>query len=92
MNEFGEACHIAQRMTWSEDELNAYDDAFVRETDKELMVKAARNEGPTEGREQSKYKIAKALLARGIDNETIASVTGLSLDYINTLKKVHNDE
>jgi hypothetical protein len=31
--EFEEACEVAQRAAWSEDELNAYDDAFVRETD-----------------------------------------------------------
>ena len=39
--EFEDACHVAERMTWSEGELNVYDDAFVRATDDQTSLELA---------------------------------------------------
>ena len=47
--EFKEACFAAERMKWSEAELNAYDDAFVRSTDDQTSIELAEEKGIAKG-------------------------------------------
>jgi predicted transposase/invertase (TIGR01784 family) len=97
--EFEEACHVVERMKWSEAELNAYDDAFVRETDiqtnaelaREDGIKKGKTEGLKEGFEKGKAEkaldVARTLLAKNIELEIIAQSTGLTIGEIEKLKK-----
>ncbi len=82
-DEFGEACHALDRMSWSEQALNAYDDAFVRATDQESSMEIKYEEG----RNQRTIEFALTLLKRGVSIEIIAEDTGLSIDEIKRLKK-----
>ncbi len=80
--EFEEACHVVQRMTWSEQELNTYDDAFVRATDYQTGMELAQEEGAAKAR----IEFARKLMKRGISIEIIAEDTGLSIAEIQQLK------
>lgn len=92
--EFEEACNVAQRAAWSEDELNAYDDAFVRETDaqtaKELALEKGMaqglKEGLEKGRNEERRVMAQQLLAK-LSIPEISQITGLSFEEIEQLKK-----
>lgn len=77
--EFEEACHIAQRMTWSEEQLDEYNDAFVRETDQEGALEIAI--------EEKMQEIARNLLNKGMSVADIASMTSLSVADVEELKK-----
>jgi predicted transposase/invertase (TIGR01784 family) len=80
--EFGQACRIAERITWSEPELNAYDDAFVKATDQQTSLELATEKGIEKGQ----AKIIITMLSNGLDIETIASLTGVSLEHITEIK------
>ncbi len=90
-NEFEEACHVAQRMTWSEQELNIYDAAFINATDYQTGMELAQEESLAKGIEKGisrgKIAVAHELLACGINIEIIAKSTGLFIDEINQLKQ-----
>jgi len=78
--EFGQACHAVERMTWSEAELNAYDDAIIRATDLQGALEMAEIKGKT--------KVAQNLLKTGkFSIEDITQATGLSIDEIEQLKR-----
>lgn len=77
--EFEEACHAAERMTWTEEELNAYDDAIVRATDIQGSLELAV--------EEKVQRIAIDMLNANIDIETIIQITHLSAEQIEALRK-----
>ena len=55
----------------------------------EIMTYAEelRQEGKQEGRQEAQLEIAKGLLKRGVDSETVAIATHLSNAQLNELKK-----
>jgi len=81
--EFEDACHAAERMTWSEEELNDYDDAIVRATDAQGALELAI--------EEKTFKIALNMLNVGIDVATIAKTTNLSVELIEELAKKYKN-
>lgn len=83
---FEEACGAAERMTWSEEELNAYDDDIIRATDAKGTVEFAYEEGEAKGELKKAKAIAKNLLDV-LDAAAIAKITGLTIDEIEQLKK-----
>jgi len=97
--EFEDACHAAERMTWSEEELNDYDDAIVRATDAQGALELAAEEGIAKGVEQGMIEgmekgeqnkalnIAINMLKARIDIKMIALTTGLSIEQIKTLEE-----
>jgi predicted transposase/invertase (TIGR01784 family) len=89
--EFAQACRAAERMTWSEYELAAYEKAIIRETDKEGAMELAEERGVAKGLAKGKDKaineVVLKMLTCKMDINTIASVTGMSVDRINELKK-----
>jgi predicted transposase/invertase (TIGR01784 family) len=85
--EFGQACHIAERITWSEPELNAYDDAFVRATDQQTSLELATEKGIEKGQ----AKIIETMLANGLDSKSISSLTGISAEHIAEIKNKHKN-
>lgn len=78
--EFAQACAIAERIKWTEEQLNAYDDAFVRETDQQTTRELAFEEGE----KKAQIAIARQLLSKFTVPE-IATITGLSIEEINNL-------
>ncbi|MBQ9185048.1 MAG: Rpn family recombination-promoting nuclease/putative transposase [Bacteroidales bacterium] len=58
----------------------------ARQEGREEGLEAGKKEGIKEGVINTKIEIAKALFAKGIGLETIASCTGLSIDEIEKLK------
>jgi predicted transposase/invertase (TIGR01784 family) len=93
--EFEEACHLALRGTWNEDELSEYDDAFVRATDAQTSVELAIEKGIAMGMEKGVEKgiqkgledTALKMLAEGFPMDIVVRVTGLSIDQIKALQK-----
>ncbi len=97
--EFKEACETAERIKWSEAELNAYEDAFVRATDQQTSLELAeekgiekgivkgQEEGRKEGELNKALSIAQEMLAEKLDIKTIAKFTKLSVEQIEELKK-----
>ena len=88
--EFIEACNAANKMTWTDEELNDYDDALVRATDLEGSIEIAsekgRIEGKIEGKIEEKNMTALMMLKKGFDLSIIADITGLSIDQIKDIK------
>ena len=50
-------------------------------------LKKGHKEGREEGREEKAYEIARKMIAKGLDVDTIADLTGLTMDEILTLEK-----
>ena len=73
----------ADKHTWTKADLDAYEYARMRETDdkaeKMLVEQKAKQERDTE--------IAENFIALGLDNETIAKGTGLTVEQIEALRK-----
>jgi predicted transposase/invertase (TIGR01784 family) len=85
--EFVQACHAAERLTWSEYELAAYDKALIRETDREGAMELAEERGVAKGEREALLKVALRMLADNIAIETIASATSMSVEQLTELKK-----
>ena len=54
---------------------------------KEEGLKVGRAEGRAEGAKQKSFDIAKRMLEKGIDIETISELTGLTAEEVSKLKK-----
>jgi predicted transposase/invertase (TIGR01784 family) len=82
-NEFQEACQTAERMKWTEEELNAYDDAIVRATDQQGALELAFEEGEL----KRALRIATNLLKTGVSITETANTTDLSTEQVQELAK-----
>ncbi len=80
---FEEACQTATRMTWTDEEMNAYYDSFIRATDEEGALELATEKGEKRG----ELKVAIKLLKAGVDINTIAVTTDLSIEQIKALRE-----
>jgi predicted transposase/invertase (TIGR01784 family) len=74
----------ANKHTWTKEELEAYDYAFMRAEDE----KAKMDQAEKKGKAQEKVEIAKNLMALGLDNSTIAQGTGLTMAEIAQLRNL----
>ncbi len=92
-NEFKEACQTANRMTWTEEEFNYYENAIIAMTDEKGKIEFALEQGEAKGRTEEKLNAANNLLKLGkLSAEEVAKITGLNLDTITQLKKdLHNE-
>ena len=54
---------------------------------KEEGLKVGREEGRAEGVKQNSFDIAKRMLEKGIDIETISELTGLTAEEVSSLKE-----
>ncbi len=87
-NEFKEACQAANRMTWTEAEYNAYENAIIAADDAKGQVEFARKEGQAEGWTESQLNTARNLLKIGkLNSAEISQATGLTIDEIERIKK-----
>ncbi len=84
--ELSEACHIAERMTWTEGDLNAYTDALVREADEQAKIDYALEQGMERGLEKGREEREKEMIFdmfnAGMDIKTISQITKLSEEKI----------
>lgn len=82
--EFKTACQAANRMTWTEAEYNAYEDAIIAANDEVGKINFALKQGRAEG----KVEMVRALLSLGhLSVDDIAQVANLSIDQVNQIKK-----
>lgn len=70
------------RFYWTEEELISYDAVIKREKD----YQASLDQKFDEGQREKQLEIVYKMYSKGIDVETIADVTGLSLEEISSLK------
>jgi len=71
----------ANIQTWSEEELEAYDYAGLRETEDRLRLEKAK----ADARKEEQKKIASVMKSKGVDRNIISEATGLTLDEIDEL-------
>jgi predicted transposase/invertase (TIGR01784 family) len=76
--ELREAFETANQMSWTKEELDAYDARGIYIQDERGRIEYALEEGKLEERR----KIAQAMLEEGINQETISRLTGLTADEI----------
>ena len=60
---------------------------YARETGREEGHKVGKEEGRAEGAKQKSFDIAKRMLEKGIDIETISELTGLTAEEVSRLKE-----
>ena len=77
------------RANFTPEETIQYEKDMMTERDRINSINYARwegvQEGKAEGRQQTRREIASAFKAKGFDDETIASCTGLSVEEVNAL-------
>ena len=61
---------------------------YARETGREEGRQEGREEGRAEGAKQKSFDIAKRMLEKGIDIETISELTGLTEKEISELNRI----
>ncbi len=59
---------------------------YARESGREEGREEGRKEGRAEGAKQNSFDIAKRMLEKGIDIETISELTGLTAEEVSMLK------
>jgi len=72
----------ANKHTWTAEELEAYDYAFMREEDERAKLDKAEQKGE----QKKQIEIAKNFISLGLDNDTIAIGTGLTVEQIKALR------
>ena len=83
--EIEEAVHLAEVGAYSEAELYVYERDLDAIRTESTLIRNHREEGREEGEAQGRNNLLKAMLARGTDVNTIADITGLSIDDIQAL-------
>jgi predicted transposase/invertase (TIGR01784 family) len=76
----------ANKHTWTKEELDAYDYAYMREEDEKAKLDFAEKKGEERGEQKQKIEIAKNLIGLGLDNISIEKATGLSIEQIEKLR------
>jgi predicted transposase/invertase (TIGR01784 family) len=93
----------ANKHTWTEAELKAYDYAFMREEDERARLDKAKQKGLEQGLQKGlqeglqkgeqlglqkkQIEIAKKAINKGLDNQTISELTDLTSEQIERLRK-----
>jgi predicted transposase/invertase (TIGR01784 family) len=72
----------ANKHTWTAEELEAYEYAFMREEDERAKLDQAEKKGE----QKKQIDIAKSLLQTALTNEDIAKHTGLTIEQIEQLR------
>ena len=88
------AYHDADKHSWTKQELESYDYAFMREQDERGRMEYAVNKanekgmekGKIEGKDERNLEIAKSGILEGLSVELISKLTGLSFEEIENLK------
>ena len=88
---FGRLFDVAEYARLDDEERKNYVEAMntARDTYNQIAYahETGHKEGREEGREEKAYEIARKMIAKGLDVDTIAELTGLTKDEILTLEK-----
>ena len=88
---FGRLFDVAEYARLDDEERKNYVEAMntARDTYNQIAYahETGHKEGREEGREEKAYEIARKMIAKGFDVDTIAELTGLTKDEILTLEK-----
>ena len=88
---FGRLFDVAEYARLDDNERKNYVNAMntARDTYNQIAyaLKKGHKEGREEGRVEKAYEIARKMIAKGLDVDTIADLTGLTMDEILTLEK-----
>jgi predicted transposase/invertase (TIGR01784 family) len=80
-----EAYSESDKHNWTKDELDSYDYFLMREQDERGRVEFAEKRMEEKTKKANTLEIAKKFKLAGIDNNTIANSTGLSIEEIDKL-------
>ncbi|MDQ1352079.1 MAG: hypothetical protein QG657_2385, partial [Acidobacteriota bacterium] len=84
--EIREAFEVANQLSWTKEELDAYDKKGIYIQDERGRIEFAKEEGRVIGREEGQkekaVEIAKSMLNKGISIDIIAETTGLAKEEI----------
>jgi predicted transposase/invertase (TIGR01784 family) len=72
----------ANKHTWTPEELEAYDYAFMREEDERAKLDQAEKKGE----QKKQIDIAKTAILEGFDNTIISKLTGLTVEQIEQMR------
>jgi len=90
IDEFQTAFNTAKIYNWNKDELEVYDYVCLNEGKKRSEIDTAREDGIEQGIEQGEQnkaiEIAKNSISQGLDDKTIAMITGLDISTIQKLR------
>ncbi|MDN5247797.1 MAG: Rpn family recombination-promoting nuclease/putative transposase [Wolbachia endosymbiont of Tyrophagus putrescentiae] len=78
----GKAYDILNEFNWTKEERFAYDQAKKRTNDYLSTLNEKLNEGIHIGKEEGKIEVAKAMFAAKMDIDTVARLSGLSIDKL----------
>jgi predicted transposase/invertase (TIGR01784 family) len=88
--EVKEAYAILERHTWTRPECLAYEQAKIGLMDDMDSIQTAKEEGIEEGKEigrkEEKMNMARAMVSQNLDHNLIATITGLTVAEIESLK------
>ena len=88
---FGRLFDVAEYARLDDEERKNYVEAMNTARDTYNQIAYAHETGHQEGREEGRvekaYEIARKMIAKGLDVDTIADLTGLTMDEILTLEK-----
>ena len=74
------------KFSWSEQEFMSYEQEMKREMDNQAVEDAAKAASELKGLERGKREIAKNCLKQGMSKDIISSITGLSIEEIESLE------
>jgi len=90
LEEFKTAFNTAQMHQWKDKEVQMYDSVSMQKGIRINEIKTAEIKGIEQGIEQGKYQekleIAKNSISQGLDDKTIAMITGLDISTIQKLR------
>lgn len=84
-DEIAQAIELAEEAAYNEEELFAYESYWKAVSSEKTLIKENLDKGIQIGKTQATYQIAKSMREKGMDLETIASITGLSKEEIGEL-------
>ncbi|MDQ1353769.1 MAG: hypothetical protein QG657_4076, partial [Acidobacteriota bacterium] len=80
--EIREAFEVANQLSWTKEELDAYDKKGIYIQDERGRIEYAKEEGRETGKKEKALEIAKTMLSKGIPIDTIVETTGLTKEEI----------
>ncbi|MCX6580699.1 MAG: Rpn family recombination-promoting nuclease/putative transposase [Candidatus Aminicenantes bacterium] len=80
--EIREAFEVANQLSWTKEELDAYDKKGIYIQDERGRIEYAKEEGREAGKKEKALEIAKTMLNKGIPIDTIVETTGLPKEEI----------
>ena len=80
------AYEVAAQHQWSASELEIYEAQEMEICRSKNVIETARMDGIEQGKLEEKKLIAKGMLAKNIDLETITELTGLTIEAVDELR------